>query len=489
MSNSVITKDRVSGSDSQNSPQRGCLDAGRLTPAGMKHVAANCRRLNGRASELAEKPSHRLSTRHRLAAAFLLGASVTLTAMAATAKSAPECGAIYTVSRGDTLFKIAKQAYGDGWQFKQVFAANRDLLKDIESIEIGDQILIPCRDGTGPHTRQEAVAQGLIAGPGSDPATTASMEPESGPATDAAGPSDELTAEAAFQKAAQVVRRLPLPGQALVSATRLVRDAVAENAENATGLPAPDKAIRLLTGSGRAPYADEAAPTGGTATDLILRAMRKGAPGQEISLAFINHWSAHMDVLLPGGAFDAGFPWYKPDCARIETLGDVARRLCTDYEFSRPLVEVSTSFYARAGDGAVDARSYADLSATRLCRPRASAWTSMEQNNAALQGFTVEITETAAQCLVKLQTGQVDVAAMAGKLGDAEILRLGLDQDVVKIHAIASSRSLHAIVHKSNPMGQEYLEMIDRGLAEIMASGEWFEVVASHRGGQASRTN
>lgn len=76
--------------------------------------------------------------------------------------------------------------------------------------------------------------------------------------------------------------------------------------------------IRLLTGSGLEPYADENLPEGGMITDLVSRALNAAAPGQQSSVDFVNDWASHLNYLLPEGAFDVSFPWYKPDCSKAD---------------------------------------------------------------------------------------------------------------------------------------------------------------------------
>jgi len=49
----------------------------------------------------------------------------------------------YTVQTGDTLWKIAKQAYGDGSKYMKIFEANTDLLKDPDHIYPGQELKIP----------------------------------------------------------------------------------------------------------------------------------------------------------------------------------------------------------------------------------------------------------------------------------------------------------------------------------------------------------
>jgi nucleoid-associated protein YgaU len=49
----------------------------------------------------------------------------------------------YTVVRGDSLSKIAKHLYGDANAWRQIFEANRDLLKDPDKIFPGQVLKIP----------------------------------------------------------------------------------------------------------------------------------------------------------------------------------------------------------------------------------------------------------------------------------------------------------------------------------------------------------
>ena len=57
----------------------------------------------------------------------------------------PTAGSTYTVQSGDTLWKIASRAYGDGSLYPRIFEANRDVLKQPEHILPGQQLVIPPR--------------------------------------------------------------------------------------------------------------------------------------------------------------------------------------------------------------------------------------------------------------------------------------------------------------------------------------------------------
>jgi nucleoid-associated protein YgaU len=49
----------------------------------------------------------------------------------------------YTVRAGDTLSKISRQFYGDANQYTKIFNANRDVLRDPNTISPGQELVIP----------------------------------------------------------------------------------------------------------------------------------------------------------------------------------------------------------------------------------------------------------------------------------------------------------------------------------------------------------
>jgi nucleoid-associated protein YgaU len=50
---------------------------------------------------------------------------------------------IYVVVSGDSLSKIAKREYGDANKWKQLFEANRDIIKDPNLIHPGQKLKLP----------------------------------------------------------------------------------------------------------------------------------------------------------------------------------------------------------------------------------------------------------------------------------------------------------------------------------------------------------
>jgi nucleoid-associated protein YgaU len=49
----------------------------------------------------------------------------------------------YEVKKGDTLWKIAKEVYGDGSLYPEIFKANQDVLSDPDKIQVGQKLRIP----------------------------------------------------------------------------------------------------------------------------------------------------------------------------------------------------------------------------------------------------------------------------------------------------------------------------------------------------------
>jgi nucleoid-associated protein YgaU len=74
--------------------------------------------------------------------------------VAADIKVSPRAGAAapvssmktYTVKKGDTLSKIAREFLGDANDYMQIFNANKDQLKDPDEIQPGQVLKIPASD-------------------------------------------------------------------------------------------------------------------------------------------------------------------------------------------------------------------------------------------------------------------------------------------------------------------------------------------------------
>ncbi len=57
--------------------------------------------------------------------------------------TAPSAQRTYTVQKGDSLSKIAKREYGDAKQWKRIFEANKDRIKNPDVIQPGWVLTLP----------------------------------------------------------------------------------------------------------------------------------------------------------------------------------------------------------------------------------------------------------------------------------------------------------------------------------------------------------
>jgi polar amino acid transport system substrate-binding protein len=90
--------------------------------------------------------------------------------------NSPKCGTTYQVSAGDTLQQIAIRAYGTG-DYQRIFEANRSTLVSPAKLRIGDELVIPCRDGVpmiGTRTSQQVASAAAIT---TDPAPSQDIRP------------------------------------------------------------------------------------------------------------------------------------------------------------------------------------------------------------------------------------------------------------------------------------------------------------------------
>jgi hypothetical protein len=349
--------------------------------------------------------------------AFLLAILALVAMPPGEGAAAAGCGEFYTVARGDTLHLIAVAHYGRG-EYQAIYDANRDILPSVTQLDVGEELWIPCLDGSGPQTRAQALASG---------ARTATPT---------------------------------------VSAAAVTRDS---------------NGLGFLTGSDFAPFADERLPQGGMITELVRLALARAAPGREVSVTFVNDWSSHLG-LIEKGSFHLGFPWYKPDCSRANLLGRSMRERCDKFDFSRPLFEVPVAYYVRAGDPLAGATDYKDIADRKLCRPAGYFTFDLKEQGIPSKKGKLIIGPTADDCFTWLEDGTVDVVTLGKIGLSEELARFGLETKVAEIPALASSQTLHVVAAKADPVGEAGLALVNKGIEDLEASGRWYEVVSRHLG-------
>ncbi len=355
---------------------------------------------------------------------FTFGCTAVL--LTGTAALAQEACSTYTVRAGDNLRYIARAAYGDADMYRVIYDANvAEIGEKADLIEIGTDLTIPC----DPNAAATEVAAA---------ATTGEAEPVA--ATPAAAASDTAAAEPAASAM---------------------------------------KPVSFVTGNDYAPFADETLPGGGMMTQLVEMAVFRADPGIAYNLTFINDWEAHLDALLPSGAYDLSFPWIRPDCEAPETLSPGDQTRCNDFVFSGPFYEIVDGFFAMRDSGLGSVTKYADFEGKRICRPE--GYTTGVLDAAGLTAATITLTRPAdaTDCFRALSAGEVDLVSIDAEVGDSALAKLGLTARVEQNPHLMTLLSLHVIAHKSNQRAVDMIGQLDGGLIEMYESGEWYEIVSS----------
>ncbi|WP_234417138.1 LysM peptidoglycan-binding domain-containing protein [Loktanella sp. Alg231-35] len=251
----------------------------------------------------------------------------------------------------------------------------------------------------------------------------------------------------------------------------------AASTEPAPTTAEPNRSLRIVTASGYAPFTDEGLPGGGLITQMVDRSMELGNADQDYSLIFINDWGSHLETLLPTGAVDMVFPWFKPDCDKVENLSPGSAYRCTDFNHSAPFYEALVGYYTLKGSAYENVTTYAELQGARLCRPE--AWFSFDLEAEGLVPPNVSLARPVPQdgCWQLLLDGEIDVITLDALPAEEDARELGLEDQIAKIEPLTSAQTLHVFVSKDNQFANDALPIINAGLEELRLSGEWFNIV------------
>lgn len=247
--------------------------------------------------------------------------------------------------------------------------------------------------------------------------------------------------------------------------------------------PAPARTVeatrplRIATASGYAPFTDENLPGGGMITRMVDRSMELGNPDQEYSLTFINDWGSHLETLVPSGAIDMVFPWFKPNCDRVDNLSEASAYRCTEFNHSDAFYEILVDFYTLNGSQYASADSYDDLMGARICRPEAWFTFDLEAENLVEPNITYVTTVEQSGCWDLLVNGEVDVVTYDALPAEEDVRNAGLTEQVTTLEALTGTVTSHIFVSKNNPIANDALPIINAGLEELRLSGEWFTIV------------
>ncbi|MGH6816924.1 MAG: hypothetical protein ACREC6_14595 [Hyphomicrobiaceae bacterium] len=330
---------------------------------------------------------------------------------------AQTCGSDYALKEGDSLARIALKVYGSVSQWTIVFYANQDRLGSNASLMVpGLAIRIPCL-GQQPHEQMPIVT----------------------------------TDRAAMVAPKQTPHIL---------------------------LSAMVGRINFLTADGYTPFAGRDLPSGGLATHFLSTAMNllKGeAKGRfDYSISWVNDRSAHLNPLLATRAFDAGFPWAKPDCDNSSSLDNDAKYRCQRFLFSEPLHGFHTLLFVKKSSPIQSLRDE-ELLGKLLCRPIGSPISELDQDgkNWVKDGkVTLVQPESTDECFRLLDNDTVDAVVVSDVAARVAMSALRMADRIRAIERPVATGTLHIIVAKTHPYARTILYYVNTTVAKLGESGD-----------------
>ena len=357
----------------------------------------------------------------------------------AEAQSIP-CGEIYVVQPGDTLSEIAGRAYVNQ-SYLTILDANRDVVSSPRALEVSVRLYIPCIDENGnPLPRGVVPEQAVEAGeaPATPDEETAALAPA------------ETTDSPLFQ---------PAPGP------------LPDIPEGAT--------VGLFVLANAKPYAGETLPEGGMITELVSRALLRAPVRLQWEIDFGDNPVNEPADIVAGGA-DLGYPAGRPDCGDAGALSASEAALCEDFLFSDPIYDFAMGTFVSALGDFTEATEPEDIYGTRFCRPEGASSTGLAAAGLVAPNINPVAAKSVDECFLMLVNGDVSVVNVPVSEGLAAANQLGVDGKVVQLPIAAGSSPMHVVSPRSNPLSAAYIDLINRGLADMRASGEYEAVVQNH---------
>jgi len=255
--------------------------------------------------------------------------------------------------------------------------------------------------------------------------------------------------------------------------------AVAEEPAPAAASEGADVPLRIVTGNGYLPFADEMLPGGGMFTQIVEMAVFRADPDLPYTMTFINDWQAHIDALLPMQAYDLSFPWVRPDCEGTSMLSAGDQSRCDNFAFSAPYYEIVEGYFAAANSDLLQVSNYVEFEGKRICRPEGLTTGVLDAEGLTMEKIMLSRPLEASDCFAELAAGEVDLVSIDTAVGDATLKRMGMTGQFVQNPFLTRVLSLHVIAHKSNARAVSMLKMLDEGAMEMNQSGEWWDIVST----------
>jgi len=244
-------------------------------------------------------------------------------------------------------------------------------------------------------------------------------------------------------------------------------------------LDAPkDITVRVVTATDWAPYFDEGQAQGGMVTEItnVALAAAEGSPDYKID--FINDWGSHLQPLLTDHAYDFATAWYQPPCEIADQLGDDAKFMCSNFEWSEPVFEILLGYFSRVDDPLPT--THAELAGRSICRPEGYETWVLEEDGLVEPNISFGQEGLITGCMEGLLDGTYDVVVIAVDPGEGAVLELDARDRIMLNDGLTKAITLHPVIAKSHPNKDQMLAYMNSGINAIKDNGEWFSIVRRH---------
>ncbi|MCX9156288.1 transporter substrate-binding domain-containing protein [Niveibacterium sp. 24ML] len=209
--------------------------------------------------------------------------------------------------------------------------------------------------------------------------------------------------------------------------------------------------LALVSGNGYAPYAEESAPGGGTATQRVREAFKQIGMAPRIDWL---PWARGYRLTL-AGEYAATFPYTRtPERER-------------DFLYSDPIHRLPHFLFGRPDDSRVDEGVDALWRGT-LCLPH--AWAGPPQIEALIQGKRIapERPERLSACIRMVLLGRADLVVATPELLSAALREAQLAPDTLRRgKGTLGELSLHLIAPRNQPGAEALIRRFNQALAKL----------------------
>lgn len=330
--------------------------------------------------------------------------------------AAQEACTTYAVKAGDSLGSIANAAYGS-FDYQMIFNANREILAgDPNNLKEGLQLVLPCADG-------------------------------------------RLNADTELNS----VSKAETEKQAAIAAKSNVYE----------------PPLKFITGDGWAPFTSKGLNGGGILTRIATTAIQRGGNNRQFTVSWVDDWQSHLDALLPSGAYDISIAWEQHDCDNLDMLSPEMVKRCTDFDYTLPVYEVAEGFFSLPDNKYAAVKVPEEYKGAKLCRP--DAWGTADLEKSGLVAPLIELVQpkTPKECAQMVLDGKVDIFTIELETALGAFKELSASEKVLQNPNIVNMASYSLVTSKNNPRGRVYIAMLNKGIAEMRESGEWYDIVAS----------